>query len=269
MKLIAGNYKRTLLKNFLFLVQLAANPGRNKIFIFFLLNFCNPSFSYFFIKELTKPNKFREKLTNTSPLFFLPIRTKESILEKKKESLPSYYNYLIKFILTFYEKFFNLKTLIKIKFFKKTYNFIEDRLQRSYFFKKYWKFQRRIGKGFFFLEALKVVWFTLLIKDCRFFLNWFRRTMERVYFKNQKKLLRFLKFLFRSTFKYFYKSLNTKGFFFDIRGKVGVTGNAKKRHFFFKEGLCSFSRKKLRLVFHQDLVRTKTGVLGVTFAIAH
>ena len=57
--------------------------------------------------------------------------------------------------------------------------------------------------------------------------------MERVYFKNQKKLLRFLKFLFRSTFKYFYKSLNTKGFFFDIRGKVGVTGNAKKRHFFF------------------------------------
>jgi ribosomal protein S3 len=47
-----------------------------------------------------------------------------------------------------------------------------------------------------------------------------------------------------------------------------VTGNAKKRHFFFKEGKSSFTEKRLKLSYYQDLVRTKTGVLGVTLAIS-
>jgi ribosomal protein S3 len=64
------------------------------------------------------------------------------------------------------------------------------------------------------------------------------------------------------------KAINVRGFFFDIRGKVGVTGNAKKRHFFFKEGKSSFTEKRLKLSYYQDLVRTKTGVLGVTLAIS-
>ena len=93
--------------------------------------------------------------------------------------------------------------------------------------------------------------------------------MERIYFRSQRKFLRFLRFIFRAIFKRFRKSVDIQGFFFDIRGKVGVSGNAKKRHFFFKEGPSSFSEKKIRLLFYQDLVRTRTGVLGVTFAMSH
>ena len=69
-RVVESNYWRTPLKNFLYLTQLASNPSKNKIFIFFLLNFCSPSFSHFFIKELTKLNKRVEKLTNISPFFF-------------------------------------------------------------------------------------------------------------------------------------------------------------------------------------------------------
>jgi ribosomal protein S3 len=80
--------------------------------------------------------------------------------------------------------------------------------------------------------------------------------------------LRFLKVICRALFLKYRKAINVRGFFFDIRGKVGVTGNAKKRHFFFKEGKSSFTEKRLKLSYYQDLVRTKTGVLGVTLAIS-
>lgn len=55
-----------------------------------------------------------------------------------------------------------------------------------------------------------------------------------------------------------------KGFIFDIRGKVGVAGNAKRRHFVLKWGRYSFTEKNLRFTYKHGLIRTFTGVLGVT-----
>lgn len=92
--------------------------------------------------------------------------------------------------------------------------------------------------------------------------------MDRIYFKNHKKFLNFFKILIQKYYYYFSKELNFKGFFFDIRGKVGVTGNAKKRHFFIKAGNFSFSKKSLKLNIFKNLVRTKTGVLGLTAIIS-
>lgn len=43
-----------------------------------------------------------------------------------------------------------------------------------------------------------------------------------------------------------FKLNNVKGFSFDIRGKVGVTGNAKKRHIFFSVGKTSTTTQKLK-----------------------
>ena len=92
--------------------------------------------------------------------------------------------------------------------------------------------------------------------------------MNRIYFKNHKKFLLVFKSVTTKFFQNFIKDLSIKGFFFDIRGKVGVTGNAKKRHFFIKFGRFSHSRKSLRLNTFQNLVKTKTGVLGLTLVIA-
>jgi len=92
--------------------------------------------------------------------------------------------------------------------------------------------------------------------------------MDRIYFKNHKKFLNFFKILVQKYYQYFFKELNFKGFFFDIRGKVGVTGNAKKRHFFIRVGNFSFSKKSLKLNIFKNLVRTKTGVLGLTAIIS-
>ena len=121
--------------------------------------------------DLTRLKKCREKITSATSFYFLNKNIKKSILSRRVEDLPSYHNYLTKFMLTFYEKFFNLKTFIKIKFLKNIYECYEEHLQKAYFFKKYRKYRRRIGKGFFYLESFKVVLLTLMLKDCRFFLN--------------------------------------------------------------------------------------------------
>ena len=55
-----------------------------------------------------------------------------------------------------------------------------------------------------------------------------------------------------------------KGLRFDIRGKLGVKGNAKKRHMNFSVNTNSFSKKKHRIEYKQGLVYTDTGVLGLT-----
>ena len=260
--------KNKLLSNFVKISSKSVNLPKSNLLVYFLLNFCSLAFSQYYIKQLINVQNYKEKLNNLAPFYFLSKKSQHYILEKKKKRLPDHSLYAVKFLLTFFEKFFNLKTLVKVKFLKNTYKFLEKRLISRGLQKKHWKFQNRIGKGFFFLESMKVIWYTLLLKDCRFFLNWFRRTMERLYFKSQKKFLRFLKVICRALFLKYRKAINVRGFFFDIRGKVGVTGNAKKRHFFFKEGKSSFTEKRLKLSYYQDLVRTKTGVLGVTLAIS-
>lgn len=60
---------------------------------------------------------------------------------------------------------------------------------------------------------------------------------------------------------------NIKGFFFDIRGKVGVAGNSKKRHFYFYIGKLSLSEKSSRIEHKQGIIKTHTGCLGVTFIL--
>jgi len=93
------------------------------------------------------------------------------------------------------------------------------------------------------------------------------RTMERIYFKNHKKFLYFLKILLTKYFLNLLYFFNCEGFYFDIRGKIGVTGNAKKRHYSFSLGKFSFTTKKNKISVAKNVLRTNTGVLGVTFIL--
>lgn len=63
--------------------------------------------------------------------------------------------------------------------------------------------------------------------------------------------------------------LGCLGFFFDIRGKVGVTGSKKKRHYFVSYGSYSSTNKGLRWSVEKGIVNTTTGVLGTTLIIAY
>ena len=91
--------------------------------------------------------------------------------------------------------------------------------------------------------------------------------MESLNFKNHKKFLTFFNNFLNKYSGLFIDVLQIKGFFFDIRGKVGVTGSSKKRHFCFKFGSLNKSSKKTKINFNQNLVRTYSGVMGLTYIL--
>jgi hypothetical protein len=91
--------------------------------------------------------------------------------------------------------------------------------------------------------------------------------MERIPFKRHKKLLSVFKFVVNTYSTTLLYSNKVKGFFFDIRGKVGVSGNAKKRHFSFYSGKYSKTTKNSKFDYQHNIIRTFTGALGVTFIL--
>lgn len=99
--------------------------------------------------------------------------------------------------------------------------------------------------------------------------DWISKLMESLNFKNHKKFLTFFNNFLIKYSSLFIDVLKIKGFFFDIRGKVGVTGSSKKRHFCFKFGSLNKSSKKHKIYFNQNLVRTYSGVMGLTYIISY
>lgn len=93
--------------------------------------------------------------------------------------------------------------------------------------------------------------------------------MEKTHLKNHKKFLNLLKAIMIKYSHIFLESFRLKGFFFDIRGKVGVAGNSKKRHFFFRIGKINLSKKDAKLDYQQNIVNTSFGVLGVTMILSY
>ncbi len=93
--------------------------------------------------------------------------------------------------------------------------------------------------------------------------------MYRIDFKNHKKFLSSFKFVILNYYSFFLGQNNIGGFYFDIRGKVGVTGDAKKRHFSFYSGNFSKTSKKNKFDYQFDIVKTNTGALGITMYLSY
>ena len=144
--------KEPLVKSLNNLITKFTNHINNKICLYFLINFCPMGLSLFFLQRLLKPKTYKESLTNFTPLVFLKKKIQKIIMEKKRKPLIPYHTYLVKFLLTFFEKFFNLKAFFKLNFFKSFDNLLSNKLRISKRFRKYRRFEIRIGKGFFFLN---------------------------------------------------------------------------------------------------------------------
>jgi hypothetical protein len=88
--------------------------------------------------------------------------------------------------------------------------------------------------------------------------------MERIQFSKHKKFLSVFKHIVSKFPKFLMKRNKVKGFFLDVRGKVGVTGDSKKRNFFVSVGKRSKTTKNSKYDYQQGIVRTDTGALGIT-----
>jgi len=272
-----NNFKLSFsfLKNFLLntstkitllFIMLFLNKFRRFIprILFLFTNLHNNSVTFHFNSIL---NNFK-KWSNVVPFFYLP-KTIKLLINNKKSRL-THYDYLI-YLRQIMGGF--LETLTQKKIFLKigTKLRIKKKIKHSLFFlyKKHRNYQNSIGRGFFFNEMLFVCWYALFSKDLQFLMSWLTRAMCRMEIRKHRKFIKIFKVLF-SKYKFFFLRLNkVKGIKLDIRGKLGVKGNAKKRHLSFNVNTTSFSKKKYRLDYRQGLVYTETGVLGVTLILTY
>ena len=92
--------------------------------------------------------------------------------------------------------------------------------------------------------------------------------MEKLHLKKHKKFLKVIHNTLRNNTDYLH-SLNVNGFSMDVRGKLGTTGNSKKKHYLFTVGSMGPTTKNHDMSFNQTTVRTSTGVLGVTMILSY
>ena len=95
------------------------------------------------------------------------------------------------------------------------------------------------------------------------------RFLEKIHFKYHKQFFFHLNKFFKDFFKFFQQIFLIKGLTVDIRGKVSVSGNAKKRHYLVSYGRYSLSTKFNKISFAKNIVPTRTGVLGVELLLVY
>ena len=133
-----------------------------------------------------------------------------------------------------------------------------------------WKMMSKYHKKInyrFMRTFYKVLFFSFKLKDPNFFLDWYINILELERSKRHKFLVHILYILLKKFHRYIFFSSNIKGMFFYISGKIGVSGNSKKRNIFFNFGKHSNTKKSLRVNSTKSIVKTLTGALGVTFNI--
>ena len=203
----------------------------------------------------------------------LPVFFKSSATQKIDEPIEQQLN--IYTIYTWYV--LNIAELkFKKRIFMKVCNirrfFLKIRFKKLYksFKLIYRSYKYKIKKNFSFKQIFHIITLSLCFKDTTLFMNWFTKTLTKLKYRFVKIFLYFLK---SSLLNFFLPKIGkpngVTGFIFDIRGKVGVTGDAKKRHTKISWGNPSYTTKNSKFSLKQGLVHTHTGVMGVTTAITH
>lgn len=169
--------------------------------------------------------------------------------------------YILSFLENIFKKNFFLKT------FNNNFQKIKEVASINLMYNNYKNYKPKFLKKFSITDLIEIIWYSFLFKDLNMLSNWFCNLLELTKFLMHRKILIFFGNFIKKYSNLFMKDLNIKGFFFDIRGKVGVAGNSKKRHFFFKFGKLSRSTKKSKMNFKQAVVRTPSGAMGVTFLL--
>ena len=111
------------------------------------------------------------------------------------------------------------------------------------------------------------MYYSFLLKDSSIFVNFFKNILEKLNIKLHKKLLLGLRKLIKDFFKPIFNYLGVVGVFFNIKGKIGVSGSAKKRRYYFYFGGHSITTKSIKMDLKFAPIWTFTGALGFNFLI--
>ena len=200
-----------------------------------------------FIKKFRKIFKsyFSKKFSNHIYYYIIPMF---EYFSKKKVFIKSFNLNIYK--KKKYKKFFLYKRLLKI--FKRNKAFV---ISRSIHFNIY--------------ELCEIILYSFYRKDAYLILNWFLRNFKDTHFTGHKSFLTFFKMVMNDIYESYKNTFRVKGFYFIIKGKVGVTSNAKKKTVKFVIGSISRSTKSQKIDFQQSVVKSISGSLGVSMILTY
>jgi hypothetical protein len=151
-----------------------------------------------------------------------------------------FFLFLNKFLLNFLEDFLKMHITLNLK--KGTNRLMLKQLSSRSFYLKYFKKNLKVTK-----QILGILYYAFLLKDATIFANFFRKILEKLNIKLHKKVLLGLKKVIKDIFKPIFNILGVNGVFFNIKGKIGVGGNAKKRRYFFYYGKHSITSRVMKV----------------------
>lgn len=179
-------------------------------------------------KKLTK-GFLRKSITVLKITKFMRLKTRHDL-----------YFFLNKFILSFLESFFKNKILFNIK--KGSNKLPLKQISYRKFCIKYFKKTLKTSK-----QILGILYYSLLLKDSTIFATFFRNILEKLNIKMHKKLFLGLRKLLKDFFKPIFGFLGVLGIFFNVKGKIGVSGSAKKRRYYFYFGRHSITSRFVKM----------------------
>lgn len=117
-------------------------------------------------------------------------------------------------------------------------------------------------------EFIEVFFLCLEVKDLTALATYVKTLFEKIQIKFHKVFLRKFDLFLTFFFKKLSRKFGVKGFLMDVRGKVSVVGNSKKRHVCIQQGYLSKTKKELRFFFLKNQINTTTGVLGASYLLS-
>ncbi len=215
--------------------------------VHFLINVNN-------LKISSKPKKLQTDFLKKSIILL-----KSSRVLKKNKTLTLFF-FLNKFFINFLEFFFKTKILFNLK--KGSNKLILKQISSRKFLNKYFKKNLNVSK-----QILGVIYYSLLLKDSSIFVNFFKKIVEKLNIKLHKKVFLGFRKLIKDVYFNMFSYLGLLGVFFNIKGKIGVSGSAKKRRYFFYYGKHSITNRQIKIDLKTDQIWTFTGTLGFSFLI--
>ncbi len=75
---------------------------------------------------------------------------------------------------------------------------------------------------------IEIIWYSFEFKDLNILSNWLTKTLSQINLKNHKKFLNLFISVLKNNVNDYQNFLKINGFF-KIKGKIALTGNAKKK----------------------------------------
>lgn len=278
-KLVIVNLINNFRINFSFFYFNALN--KYSFFLYFFLKNQKTHMNYFFKKNLFFFNLLKKKNNNLNVLYNnqFPIYTSNKILLKSfRKIFKSFFNkksnnYLYYYIIPFFEFFLNKNVFIKTtnsNIFKKI------KFKKKLILKKLIKIHRKnklsvLSRSITFnlYEFIEIIIYSFYYKDASLLSNWFLKNFRDIHFTNHKNFLVFFKTVINDIFESYRDIFKVKGFYFILKGKIGVTSNAKKKTVKFIIGSSNKSKKIQKMDFQQGVVKSLSGSLGVSMILTY